>query len=149
MKSSKIVNRFLELAAADQGGLTPMQLLKLVFLAHGWTLGLYRRALIGDLIEAWKYGPVIPALYHDVKHFRSAVITSLLKTAPREKLDEVECDIVRQVYQIYGHLTGPQLSTGTHEPDLPWDEVYDEDSWAAVIDNKRIGKYYARKAGKG
>ena len=58
--SRTVANEFLKLADKDNDTLTPMQLLKLVFIAHGWCLGLLGRHLIKDSIEAWQYGPVIP-----------------------------------------------------------------------------------------
>ena len=61
--SNKIANEFLRLAKESGQSLTPMQLLKLVFIAHGWMLGLYGEPLISDDVQAWKYGPVIPDLY--------------------------------------------------------------------------------------
>jgi uncharacterized phage-associated protein len=55
-----VANRFLELAEAEGRSLTPLQLMKLVYIAHGWMLGIHQRPLIKDHIEAWKLGPVIP-----------------------------------------------------------------------------------------
>jgi len=52
-----------------------MQLIKLVYIAHGWTLGLYNQPLIGKQVEAWTYGPVIPSVYHDFKHYGRDPIT--------------------------------------------------------------------------
>ncbi|WP_131993555.1 type II toxin-antitoxin system antitoxin SocA domain-containing protein [Dokdonella fugitiva] len=40
-----------------------MQLLKLVYLCHAWTLGLLGRPLLREEVQAWRYGPVFPALY--------------------------------------------------------------------------------------
>ena len=63
MKSSRTVaHEFLRLAREDGKSLWPMQVLKLAYIAHGWMLALYHRPLIGDGIEAWTYGPIIPVL---------------------------------------------------------------------------------------
>lgn len=45
------------LAVAEKKGmtLTPMQVLKLVYLAHGWSLAWFGRPLIRDDVEAWDY----------------------------------------------------------------------------------------------
>ena len=37
-----------------------MHAIKLVYLCHGWMLGIYGRSLIGEPVEAWRYGPVVP-----------------------------------------------------------------------------------------
>ncbi len=47
--------------------LTSMQVLKLVYIAHGYAMAYLDRPLIDGRIEAWRYGPVIPALYHALK----------------------------------------------------------------------------------
>ena len=43
---------------------TPMHVLKLVYLCHGWCLGFTGEALINEPVEAWTYGPVVPTVYH-------------------------------------------------------------------------------------
>jgi uncharacterized phage-associated protein len=145
--SSTIANRFIELASRDGGQLTPMQLLKLVFLAHGWMLGLRGRPLIGDKIEAWKYGPVIPDLYTKLKKYRANPVTTNIP-GPFEKLDSDEAGIVYQVYKIYGRLSGPQLSNLTHVEGSPWQSVYRSESAATPIPDNLIGTYYEQQAAK-
>ena len=48
---------------------TPMHMIKLVYLSHGWMLGLRERSLINEAVEAWRYGPVVPSVYHRFKSF--------------------------------------------------------------------------------
>jgi uncharacterized phage-associated protein len=145
--SSTIANRFIELASRDGSLLTPMQLLKLVFLAHGWMLGLRGRPLIGDEIEAWKYGPVIPELYAKLKRYRANPVSTNID-GPFEKLDSAEDDIVYQVYKIYGRLSGPQLSNLTHVKGSPWQSVYRPENSATPIPDNLIGTYYEQQAAK-
>src|SRR5687767_12203236 len=69
-----IANYFIDLAAAEGKKLTPLQLIKLVYIAHGWYLGLTGKPLINESPQAWQYGPVIPSLYHALKiHGNDAV----------------------------------------------------------------------------
>ena len=53
---------------------TPMHVLKLAYLCHGWMLGVFGRGLIAEPAEAWRYGPVIPTVYHTYKSFRGEPI---------------------------------------------------------------------------
>src|SRR5215510_7158653 len=69
--SKAAANWFLDLGQP----LTPMKLQKLVYFAHGWSLALTGVPLIKDAVEAWRYGPVIPALYHEFKHNGARPIT--------------------------------------------------------------------------
>ncbi len=144
--SVSVADRFLDLARAQEDALTPMQLLKLVFLAHGWMLGLYGRPLISEEVQAWQYGPVIPKLYDAVRSFRSMPVTHV--TSPKEDFTDLESDIITQVYKLYGQKSGPELSRLTHLQGSPWHAVYKQGSFGTVISNDLIEDYYARLAAK-
>ena len=88
--SITIANRLLEIAnERQQLTFTPMQLLKLVYIAHGWMLGLYRRPLIQDDVQAWQYGPVIPTLYNKIRQFKSSPVQGPIG-GPRKRLSRHE-----------------------------------------------------------
>lgn len=147
MRDSKTVaNRFLELARERNDALTPMQLLKLVYIAHGWMLGLNGRPLIRDDVEAWQYGPVVPRLYNAIRQFRSQPVQGPIKAPSGETLDPAELDIVSQVYDIYGQKSGPALSRLTHQKGSPWDRTYEHGRYGAVISNDLIEDHYAQLA---
>lgn len=145
LSSVTVADRFLEFAKERDGTLTPMQLLKLVYIAHGWMLGLYGRPLIGDDVEAWQYGPVIPRLYKAVRKFKSHPVQGPLQN-DQGSLDAREESIISQVYEIYGKKTGPALSRLTHQKDSPWDKVYGLGNYGMVIPNDLIEDHYARIA---
>jgi uncharacterized phage-associated protein len=145
--SSTIANCFIELARKDERQLTPMQLLKLVFLAHGWMLGKHGRPLINDQIEAWKYGPVIPKLYTKLRQYRADPVTADIP-GPYERLDRTEYNMIYQVYKTYGALSGARLSNITHVEGSPWRTVYQPDNSDVQIPDNLIGKYYEQQAAK-
>ncbi len=144
--SRTVANRFLDLARENNDSLTPMQLLKLVYIAHGWMLGLHGRPLIRDEVEAWQYGPVIPRLYNAIRQFKSQPVCEKIRSAPAERMDAAEENIARQVYEIYGDRSGPALSRLTHQKDSPWDKVYEHGSYGTVIPNDLIEDHYAMLA---
>ena len=95
MKSSRIVaSEFIVLARNAGESLTPMQLLKLVYIAHGWMLALHHRPLIKDDVQAWQYGPVIPSLYNAIRKFRANPVLEV-SGVPNENLDDDEKSITR------------------------------------------------------
>jgi len=145
--SVTIANRFLELAEPEKNALTPMQLLKLVYIAHGWMLGLYGRPLIRDEVQAWQYGPVIPVLYNSTRRYKSQPVVGPLPVTNNDKpLDPQEDSTILQVYEIYGRMTGPALSRITHKPGSPWAETYAPGKFGVVISNDIIEDYYSRLA---
>ena len=116
--SSISVARYL-LDRAHRGGrgLSPMKVIKLVYIAHGWMLGLYGRPLICENVEAWRYGPVIRELYHEVKRFRSGSIPpeKVVPPVDREEFDKREKSVMDQTLDIYGRHGAIRLSQMTHE----------------------------------
>ena len=51
---SYVSERLLHGASAMGRVLTPMQVLKLVYISHGWMLGLLDQPLVAEAIEAWR-----------------------------------------------------------------------------------------------
>lgn len=144
MADARIVaNRFLELAREQGRQLTSMQILKLVYIAHGWMLGLNGRPLISQPVEAWQYGPVVRDVYNSVRGYGRNAVQAPLITFGGE-LDYYENDMVRQVYNLYGHMDGIALSNITHMPSTPWAQTYKPGSFGAVIPNDLIAAHYQR-----
>jgi uncharacterized phage-associated protein len=142
-----VANRLLELAATDGRTLTPMQVLKLVYIAHGWNLALYNRPLIEENIEAWQYGPVIPELYNSMRRFGGGSVQGPLALgwgARADELDANERDLVDQVYRLYGHINGVALSRITHAPNTPWAQTYTPGRFGAIIPQDMITDHYQR-----
>jgi len=144
--SPKLVAEYILKLAQQQGiPLTPMQVLKLVYISHGWQLGLYGRPLVDEPIEAWQYGPVIPSVYHQYKRFGSSFINSIPDQLPCG-FDESESSTLKQVFAGYGKRSGISLSSLTHEPGTPWSITVAQSGIGAIISNDLIEDYYGRLA---
>lgn len=141
--SRQIANEFLRLARAREEALTPMQLIKLVYIAHGWMLGLYHRPLICDEVQAWQYGPVIPRLYGSIRNYRGSPVSDEISVSS-EDLDPSAESIVKQVFDRYGSLTGPALSILTHARGTPWALTYEEGQFGLSIPADLIEDHYSR-----
>lgn len=141
-RAVSVAAELLEIAHSKGLSLTPMQVLKLVYIAHGWMLGLCSRPLISDKVEAWRYGPVIPEVYHAIKEFRDNPVQEIPGVAPAQ-LDEDQQAIVDQVLDIYGSHTGIELSSITHQQGTPWDRTWNGYGKNAIISNDEIETHYA------
>ena len=144
--AKRVAERILWLANRDEDPLTPMQVLKLVYICHGWMLGIYSRPLLSESVEAWTYGPVVPSVYHRYKKFRSSHINEVPDTEPQGVFSENEEDIIEQVWKGYGKLNGIQLSALTHKLGTPWAIVRQMKGSGAIISNDLIEEHYRRLA---
>ncbi|MDE0126958.1 MAG: DUF4065 domain-containing protein [Bryobacterales bacterium] len=125
-----------------------MQLLKLVYIAHGWNLAIHQRPLVREAVEAWKYGPVISDLYHGVKRWGAGFVRHRLPGyfASEEGFTREDEELVSSVLSAYRDLNGLELSNLTHRRGTPWYEVYYEqggkDRRHAVIPNRLIKEHF-------
>lgn len=137
--SPEIANRFIDLASRRRQSLTHMQLQKLVYIAHGWNLALNNRPLTEDDPEAWNYGPVYRDLYLALRRYGSRPIDSLIarddwsrvpSSAEEEealgRLSPDEQAVLEKVFDVYGGFEAFQLSALTHQPNTPWDKVFNQ-----------------------
>lgn len=132
--------------------LTPLHVDKLVFFSHGWTLGLFRRPLITDTVEAWKYGPVIPSVYHAYKKYGGQGLGPhhLNMSSDTTIIDKLftseEKEVMDTVLQIYNYRPAAELIAITHEEGSPWSQHYVEDQRYTEIPIGTIQAYYENKA---
>ena len=102
-----IAKQFLKFAKEEGIGIEPMKLLKLTYIAHGWHLGFYSKPLMVNNIEAWKYGPVIPDLYHVTKRFGfSNVDLDPIRIRSTNDLNEEELKFLKLIWNNYKQFSG-------------------------------------------
>ena len=152
-----IANYFLERAELEGVRLSPLKLIKLVYIAYGWGLALLGKRLYNEDIEAWKHGPVIPSIYHEFKEFGSGVIDRRAYDLDLDTLDfyapQVEEDddqtrlVLDRVWASYRRFTGWQLREKTHEPDSPWSKVFKDNVRGITLNDDDIKQHFAEKIG--
>lgn len=126
-------------AVADPA-VTPMQLLKLVYIAHGYMLARHGVPLIRESVEAWQYGPVVRSVYEAIRDFRSSPVTNV--PASPESFSSEEVSVMRDVARIYGRADAITLSTATHQTGTPWSVTWATHGKNAVISNDMIEGFY-------
>ena len=124
-----------------------MHVLKLVYLCHGWMLGIFGRPLIVQPVEAWRYGPVVPVVYHTYKAFGGdAIDVGLIDHS--DEFDQNEATLLGAVLDAYKDYSAWDLSAITHQPGTPWHTVYKGGRGeGAIIPNNLIRKHYKARVG--
>lgn len=151
-----IANYFLEKSFDTGVEVTPMKLLKLVYIAHGWHLGIKGTPIINEAVQAWKYGPIVESVYHQFKEYGNQSIKRLASTFNDDWQyitpvveDEETKSFLDRVWNSYGKFNGLQLSTLTHQENTPWDIVWNrqggKDKSGTIIPNDLIQAHYKEK----
>lgn len=153
--SSTIANYFLHKGWIEGILLSPMKLLKLVYIAHGWYLGEHGRPLIGDRILAWPYGPVIPELYFQISDYGDKPITAPVVSAfysvGQQILDSSVTEFLDTIWDHYKQFSAFELSALTHQDGSPWSQVVENYSRkrlarsSVIIPSEIIQYYYEAK----
>lgn len=102
--------------------LTNLKLNKLVYFAQVESLRQRGVELFDDAIEAWEYGPVEPAVYHEFKRFGKSVIRDCGCGA---QLTYEEAQVVDYVARSYGTMTAFDLVSLSHRDGGAWSRVFD------------------------
>lgn len=124
---------------SDKYPLTLLRLVKYVYIAYGFALAILRKKIIDerfDKVEAWKYGPVIPSVYHTFKHNRNNPISekSSIPVFEEEngelifrepKIEDKEIMIVLDfVWSRYQDMSITELIELLHKRGTPWEYCY-------------------------
>lgn len=144
MKDSalSIANYLIDKAHENGDSITPLRLMKLVYIAHGFMLAIFNKSVLNprfDKVEAWKYGPVIPSVYHSFKSYgnqpigkKTIVFTdedengetaNFVEPSLADKDAIKVCDFV---YNRYKGYTAQQLVSMLHKKESPWGMIYQE-----------------------
>ena len=149
--AASVANSFLNrsFSEPDAPKISPMKIQKLIYLAHGYYLVETGKPMLDELFEAWKFGPVLPSLYHSCKHLGSSnlerflvdnVVGTKSKNSAPLVTDIRANDIIDFVWKEYGAEAAIKLSAWTHVRGGPWDKV--TDGGRNIIRNQDIPNDY-------
>ena len=127
----------------DEGGvaegLTNLKLQKLLYFAQAISLSLNNKPLFEDKIEAWKFGPVVPAVYQALKQFGNQPV--MIEGTTSELSAEVSA-LLEDVWSLYGKFASHELVNITHNH-LPWKKAYLSENKDNEITIDSLKEYYA------
>ncbi len=135
-----VAHAILQKNKAEGRKTTPLQIIKLAYLAHGWHLAFFGKPLFKEDVRAWPYGPVIPQLYRKVKDFGKEPINADLFSEMAEgiAISDDEQHVIDEVIRVYGEYEGVKLSGMTHKKGTPWDNTAQGD----IISNDLIKDHF-------
>jgi uncharacterized phage-associated protein len=119
---------------ADRVGrpITNLALQKLLYFVHSLFLIEHKRPLVSGYFEAWKLGPVHPAVYTAFKKWgdkpiqmracKRNVLTGEKSEIPLPSAPEVQA-LIAYVMGSYGRLTPGRLVDIAHAKGAPWDTI--------------------------
>lgn len=158
MNAIAVANEFVDLAKKENRDIKLLGLVKLTYLAHGFSLAANNEPLLDyryDSVEAWRYGPVIPSVYHTFKHNKSNPIKEMAEiprwaedgtianyTTPRVESPSA-LSIIRFVWERYKKCTDSQLVSLLHRDGTPWKLSYIENA-NMPIDDEYTKLFYSK-----
>ncbi|THF52884.1 DUF4065 domain-containing protein [Flavobacterium supellecticarium] len=142
--ATTIANYFIK-KYATTGELTPLKLIKLVYISYGWYLETfeYKEPLVTEKPQAWRYGPVFPSLYDNLKHHGKSFVKEPVNCHTTEVITDEDARFLDKVWEIYGQKDGIYLSALTHKDGTPWSETYPKGE-NLIIPDPLIKEYYKK-----
>lgn len=124
MLDAKDIAEWFLMRVDDTAGdsISNLKLQKLVYYAQGCHLALHGKPLFGQPIQAWEHGPVVPDLYHSFKQYGSGAIPKP-DDFDLEKFDQETCNLLEEVFEVYGQFSAWKLRNMTHA-EAPWRDAY-------------------------
>ena len=148
--STAVARVFLDLARSENKDLSHLQVMKMTYMAHGFSLAIFRRPLVSDPVEVWRYGPVFPSLHEKMTECGAGPM-QIVSSLPVEEgevddglaRDSEQMELIAAVYHRYKQYGGAALSAMTHRPETPWNKVISDFARGVRITNDSIQRYYS------
>jgi uncharacterized phage-associated protein len=127
-----IANLFLDWFEHSQERVTPLKLQKVLYFCHADFLQRTGSPLVSEEFEAWRYGPVLPSVFHAFKKWTGNAIPDRATQfdpatcethIPLAELDPFTETILRPIFDVYAPVEGGHLSGVSHRAGGPWSEA--------------------------
>ena len=146
-----VVNSLLQRAFHERRtDMTRVKMQKMLFFLHGWHLAITGTPCIDRAFNVWKYGPVVPSVYHRLRPFRGGPITGYLmdydpvcesfKSPVVPESQHQFYEILDLTWEKYIEIDAARLSTMSHSPDSPWATALNNGS--RIIGSDTIQAYF-------
>ncbi|MGO5090662.1 Panacea domain-containing protein [Segatella copri] len=117
--------------------LTNLKLQKLLYYQQGFHLAFFGTPLFAEDVEAWMYGPVVPAVYDEYSAYGSSALPEVKVPV---SLSEDEEELFNEVYDAYREFSAIGLMNRTHS-ERPWLDAVPHDR-GTVITQESMMAYF-------
>lgn len=117
--------------------LTNFKLQKLLYYQQGFHLAFFGTPLFAEDVEAWMYGPVVPAVYDEYSAYGSSALPEVKELV---SLSENEEELFNEVYDAYREFSAIGLMNRTHS-ERPWLDAVPHDR-GTVISQESMMSYF-------
>lgn len=138
LSATSVSSYFIEKSSkTSENDLTNLKLQKILFYTQAECLKQTNNPLFAENIEAWKYGPVVPAIYDWLRGCGAYPITTFDVQTDTSEIDEVKQRLLDTIWNAYSKYSAGYLVDRTHESGSPWQIVFEEGK-NKVIPNEQI-----------
>ena len=117
--------------------LTNLKLQKLLYYQQGFHLAFFGTPLFAEDVEAWMYGPVVPAVYDEYSAYGSSALPEVKEPV---SLSDDEEELFNEVYDAYREFSAIGLMNRTHS-ERPWLDAVPHDR-GTVITQESMMAYF-------
>lgn len=101
--------------------ITPMKLIKLIYISHGYMLGRYGYSLLDEHIKAYKTGVSIESVYNAVRDFRDYPVSNIIGANKwKGQFNQQEKDTMNYVISTYNVYDVATIGLAIIANDTPW-----------------------------
>lgn len=152
-----VANFVLDYCDSKDRQITHLDLQKIVYFCHVWSLITLKRPLVRHKFEAWEFGPVLPYLYREFKRSQNSPIHSRakeinpasgVKQPVRYDFDAHLISFLSNIVEFYSRIRTSDLVEMSHVEDGPWYQVWNHDGAANPgmrISDESIFEFYSHK----
>ncbi|MDR2366829.1 MAG: DUF4065 domain-containing protein [Deltaproteobacteria bacterium] len=154
-----IANWFIDKNREDNSSLTHFKIQKFLYFSQGFHLANFETPLFEDGIEAWKYGPVVDAVYHALKQYNDDEIVNPIKghyflkgklffgIPEIESEDDLSIRFLNIFWSKYSKIDPRQLVDMSHDENGPWklivQGILEKKTASQVIPKQLIKNYFS------
>ena len=127
----------------EEFDVTPLKIQKLLYYCQGYALALTGEKLFDEPIEAWKYGPVVDAVYQEYKKYNGQIIPEI-QSINFNEIDDTARSIVKMVIEEKNRFSGTALADATHR-ETPYVSCYKGAYINAIIPEEVLKDFFSQQ----